>query len=808
MLLLAIAGVFIAGVLLASRYDLPVPALGLLVVASALLAALLLTMRRSPLPAAALAALMLGMLRVEAFERDAPPALLAYHGRPVQVRGLIINDPEAAGAAARFRLRVEAVGEGDKWADVSGDALVTLKEPAELARQRDRPYFRYGDRLLLDGRLERPPTIEDFDYPAYLAHQGIGSVMSFPRATLLEEGRGIPFYQWLYRLRQDIADSLARAAPEPQAALGQAMLLGLRDRLPEELEDKFVLTGTSHVLAISGMNISIFVGMVVAVSQWALGRRRQLYLVAPLILVWLYALISGMSPSVARAAVMGTVYLAALLLGRPSSILPALGLAAAAMAAINPDVLWSISFQLSFAAMAGIALLTEPISRWIQGAGGFDRLTRALKSAPTLAADTIAMTIAATIATLPLTVLHFGRLSVVGMPATLLAVPALPAIMVTHAAAGLVGLASDSLAQPLGWLAWVPSAYLTSVVGLFARVPAASVDVGRLASLLMLACYGIAILLCLRRPLFSLARRWIAHVGAVRLPILDRSVPWWAIAPAISLAALLWIAALSLPDRRLHVSFVDVGQGDAIFIVTPGGQQLIVDGGPDPMRLARFLGEKMPFRDRTIELMALTHPHADHVTGLVEALRRYRVQRILERELEHEGAPYQAWRRAVAQEGAEVIQAQAGQVIATSDGVVIEVLNPPDVLLRGTASDLDNAAVVLRLAYGSVSFLLTGDMFGEAEALLVEQGAPIDSDVLKVAHHGSRSSSSPEFLAGVSPAIAVISAGEDNRFGHPHPAVVEALRQRVPEKLLFVTRDKGTVEIVTDGVRLEVRTER
>ena len=193
---------------------------------------------------------------------------------------------------------------------------------------------------------------------------------------------------------------------------------------------------------------------------------------------------------------------------------------------------------------------------------------------------------------------------------------------------------------------------------------------------------------------------------------------------------------------------------------------------------------------------------------MTEVLRRYNVERILERQTDSESPAYYAWRSAVLNEGASITQAQSGQIIGFDDGVYIQVLNPHERLLRGTASDVDNASVVLRLVYGEVSFLLTGDMFSEAERALVARNAPIEADVLKVGHHGSRSSSSSGFLDMVGPAIAVISAGEDNRFGHPHEEVVEALRSRIPDELIFVTGEYGTIEITTDGKQLDITTER
>ena len=297
--------------------------------------------------------------------------------------------------------------------------------------------------------------------------------------------------------------------------------------------------------------------------------------------------------------------------------------------------------------------------------------------------------------------------------------------------------------------------------------------------------------------------RWYGSI-----PLAGRRVPWWILAPLVSVAALVWIAALSLADSRLHVYFIDVGQGDAAFITTPGGRQVLVDGGPDPVEMVQFLGAKMPFRDRTIDLVVLTHAHSDHITGLLEVLRRYDVRRILEREVTHDTPAYEAWRKAVAEEGAEVVQASASQLVALGDEVFMDVVSPGPRLLRGTDSDIDNASVVLRLVYGDVSFLLTGDMFHEAEGVLVRENAPIDSDVLRVGHHGSRNSSSGGFLDRVSPVAAVISAGEGNRFGHPHAETMDALRVHVPDELVLLTGNNGTIEFVTDGRSLKVKTER
>lgn len=272
-------------------------------------------------------------------------------------------------------------------------------------------------------------------------------------------------------------------------------------------------------------------------------------------------------------------------------------------------------------------------------------------------------------------------------------------------------------------------------------------------------------------------------------------------------AILVSFLAVTMPDNRLHVSFLDVGQGDAI-LIQKGNQQVIIDGGPSPQAIGLGLGRKIPFWDRTIEMVILTHPSADHATGLVEVLNRYRVKQVLYPDLDFGSGIYDEWLRLVKEKNIKYTIAQAGQQIDLGDGVIIEVLNPPEPLLTGTDSDIDNNAAILRLSMGEVSFLLTADMMWEAEFELIYNRANLKSTVLKVSHHGSNTSTTPEFLAVVNPQLAVISVGADNKFGHPTPEVIARLEDRVDSENIYRTDEHGTIEFITDGERLWVRTER
>ena len=204
-------------------------------------------------------------------------------------------------------------------------------------------------------------------------------------------------------------------------------------------------------------------------------------------------------------------------------------------------------------------------------------------------------------------------------------------------------------------------------------------------------------------------------------------------------------------------------------LIQKGQQQVLIDGGPDPERISLELGERLPFWDRTIELVILTHPEADHVTGLVEVLRRYGVGQVVTSGQVSETSVYAEWDRLIDEKGVKRSVARAGQTITLADGMVLEVLHPRLDPHQSTSSDVNNNSVVARLVFSDFSLLLTGDIFEAVERDLLENRPGVQSTALKVAHHGSDTSSCEEFLAGVDPQVAVVSAGADNPFGTARP---------------------------------------
>jgi len=269
---------------------------------------------------------------------------------------------------------------------------------------------------------------------------------------------------------------------------------------------------------------------------------------------------------------------------------------------------------------------------------------------------------------------------------------------------------------------------------------------------------------------------------------------------------LAWIAVFDLSKPQyLEVSFFDVGQGDAILVETPRGHQILIDGGPDFSVLEK-LGQEMPFYDRSIDLIILTHPEHDHIAGLIEVLKRYRVDNILWTGVLRDTAEYREWLKLIEKEGAEVKIAQLGQKITCSRRLlgqqVFNILNPLENLEGKKVQNSNNTSIIAKLIFNENSFLFTGDAYKSVERKLLEKEINLDSDVLKVGHHGSKTSTSEEFLEQVLPEIAVISAGLENRYGHPHQETLATLNKY--DIKVLRTDKEGDIKIISDGYNLKV----
>jgi competence protein ComEC len=809
MWLLYVSCAWVVGALLGSYVDVPALILTISVVPFALIPFLSDSRRTLIVISLCLLALFGGGLRAASTSPATDERSLSFYNERGQVviRGTICEEPDMRDTYCLLALSAsDLIYEGEPR-ELSGKALI---------RVQPYPMHRYGDVLEVTGELRAPPAIDDFDYAGYLADRGIYSVMYYPGVEVCGHGHGLKPLLWIHSLREQLAASLARALPEPQCSLAQGMLLGMRGNIPDSLHQAFSRTGAAHLLAISGLHVTIVLAMFLSIGIGFFGRRRGTYVWIALIAVWGYALLAGMRPPMMRAAIMASLFLMAESLGRQRSGIIALAFAAAVMVGVQPQLLHSLSFQLSFTAMAGLVLLFPHFRAWGRARVAVISDDRTpLAAAGNTITDTLATSLAALLAVWPLIAYNFGVFSLVALPATFFSLPALPFIIVTSSLVAFVGLFALPVSQVLGWLSWLFLSYLTSVVQLFDALPYSSLELAAISPWHVWGYYGIlaAVIASVnyRHRLTSLlmrvttaTKRVVRIIPTPRLSLAAK----WLVLPLLLVVILIWSAVLTAPDDRLHVTFLDVGQGDSILIQTPAGQSILIDGGPDAKELMLALSDEFPFRTRTIDLIVCTQPQADHITGLLEVLQRYSVTQVIEAGVPYDSSVYQEWRRLIKERGITRHFAQAGQEIDLGQGIRIQVLNPPAQLFRDTSCDIDNNGVVLKLTWNKVSFLLAADIRYETELELIMLRADLRSTVLKVAHHGSMTSTAPQFLAAVDPEVAVISVGSDNRFGHPSPEVVTRLLDRLGVDNVYRTDRHGTIEFITDGERLWVETER
>lgn len=739
--------------------------------------------------AVAIAALLLplilaaSILRADLHDQPLPTDDVAHlaGGPDMRLRGVVRADPDVGDTSQRFAISVREVQRAGEWQPASGGVQV---------RTGLYPRYEAGDILELEGAIDPPPTDLGFNYADYLAQRGIHSVMDFPAASVVGRDDANFLTERIRDLRRELSRGLALALPEPQASLAQGVLLGQRSALPSALNDDLNATNTSHLVVVSGANVVLVSAFVVLILAWAVGVRWARWLSITAIIA--YMLLVGMSPPVVRGAIMGILLVLAQLSGRRTNGFVSILVAAALMVIVDPRAIRDVSFQLTFAATAGIVFLAGPVHDllvdFIARLTRRESLPRALSSLIVLP---LATTIAAIIATEPLVALNFERLSLVAIPANLAVVPVFPLILVASLAAAIGGL------LPFGHVAFGAPAYVLltywiEITHWLAGLPAASISFDGYTTWWAASTYALVTVLAY----VMLARLPRPSIGRLGAPVSFRRA-WPFAVGAIPVAVLVATAGFVLrpgDSPRLRVTVLDIGQGDAILIQTPSGSDILVDGGPGSAVL-RALGAELSWHDRSIELMVNTHPQADHLYGLIDVLGRFDVQAVIPGNGDDSIAP-SAWHLAIEREDVVVERAISGDVLDLGDGVTMEVLWAPDDALAG---NINNTSLVLKLRWREVSVLLTGDIEAVAEKALLASGVDLQATALKVAHHGSRTSSTRAFLDAVAPQVSVISAGANNTHGHPAPEVVDRLDDYGP---VFVTATEGTVTFETDGAQL------
>lgn len=698
------------------------------------------------------------------------------------VTGFLTEPADYRDSYTNLRVQVEKVDTGDGDLEVHGLVLV---------RASNNQIFEYGQRMRLRGRLQTPPENEDFSYREYLAAQGIHSYMSSASVTILPGYEGNPVFRVLYAFKERSLENIHRLFPDPESSLLAGILLGVDTGLTRELQEAFKNTGTAHIIAISGFNISIIAALFVEFFSRFLGERRgRLFAILG---IALYTFLVGADAAVVRAAIMGTLALLARQVGRRQVALNTLLAVALIMCLVNPRYIWDVGFQLSFFATLGLILYAEPFSEFANRIITRRLPDSASEKAAKLFSEFVLLTLAAQLTTIPILAYHFQRISLVSFIANPFILPAQPAVMILGGLAVLLSHVWFALGQFAAWVALPFVVYTIRVVELFDRVPHGTLFLGEFSGWFVILSYA---------ALFS-ATFFISQGGGLgwsnfkdRIRSLGQKAGAVGAGGAmvILLIALLlvWRAAVAIPDGLLHVTFLDIGSADGILIRTPSGRTILINGGESVTALSDELGRRISSFDRRLDWLIVASTIEEQVAALPRVLERYPPDKALWSGNRQASFSSRFLNEYLSLKGIPITEAKKDQVLDLGDGATLTVLSTGP---RGA---------VLLLEYGNFRAMLPVGMSFDAldELEYGENIAPVS--VLLLADSGYAASNPEEWVVNLNPEVVVLSIGAADENGLPDDDTLEIVK----DYALLRTDWNGWIEIATNGAQMWVNVER
>jgi competence protein ComEC len=722
-----------------------------------------------------------------AIDAPAPPPLPEPpFEKTVLVTGTVATPPEEGKGRITFALLTDSCYAGGRGTSLHIRVSVTVRRP------KGEPSvcpLAYGMTLLVRGSISAPPAERnpgEFSLRRYYETMGIAGVLTvegFAGIVIRDSSGGAWFMRTcVYPVRASILRRAGEILPGQEGEFLKDLLLGERSGISGETKEAFIDAGVAHVLAVSGYRVLVVAGMLMtALTLFRVPPRIGPFIAAPALLF--YMVLALGHPPVVRGTVMALVFILGGLVQRRTSSRNALGVAALLVLGSDSRQLFDAGFQLSFGAVLAILYFMPPLRGPIAGPERRGFIVRTFG----WIARSILLSVIVSLGTLPITAACFGRVSLVGVVTNIAVVPATGAGMILGTLALGGGLVSPVLGASYAAADGVLLDWTIRFSEFAASLPFASLETSRFGLWEAIPWYGA----------IGLAAHWRNRRMAARFLILLLA----------GLNALVFLRPDPGTSRGfLRVSMIDVGQGDAIFVEFPGGETLLVDTGP--LTLAGDAGKRTiaPFLKRkgigAIDILVITHPDADHCGGAASIIRSFPVRRVIESDAGGSTAVYASYHAAARARGSPLSLVRRGETISAAECARVYVLWPGSTRAashgssRGVTSN--NESIVFKLVYGGVSFLFTGDAERDSETALISSfGSFLGSTVLKVAHHGSDSGTSQEFLDVVRPAVALVSVGLHNRFRHPSPALLGRL-DGAGARVLRTDRE-GAVILETDG---------
>lgn len=742
--------------------------------------------RQRSLMSVCLLFLTAGILVCQVHGEKADNPLSPWLGQEVALSG--ISEREALPIAldenekqTTYLLDVIRLTQKNRQHEVHAKVLVTVYDNS------GNPTARIGDVVNVHGKLKE---IHDFGNPGRIdrvesnARRGIYGRMNAKESDVWIVRTEGDYHRTIGQMRESVRERLIKVMPERDAAMLFAMMFGGYNGIPAQWIEDFSVLGIVHILSVSGAHIAVISGFILLLCRLLRVRGIWRFLLLT-VTITLYALIAGLTPPVVRASLMGTASFGAVAFQREHGASNVLALVALGMLVHQPTLVYDVSYQLSFVATAGILYLAP-------------KLETAMARLPRPIASGIAITLAAQLSTFVFIAEYFHRISPSSLVANLVIVPILEVAMIVC----LIGLVVSVVWVWCGAVFLVAGSFLLGVameeIRIFTLLPFASIDVSAVSLGTVIAYYAILLWI------FGYHPRYVMSVGELRTKLTKKRC---CAILAVAVVAVGIYAAIPT-EERLRVHYLDVGQGNCALIETPHKQYILIDAGGKLGRgedaydigsrvvvpYLRYIGVKK------LDMMVLTHGHQDHAGGATSVVKAIPTDTIVVAR-EHQSSSIRELLRQ--DEHYRTVRYAEGGQSEMIDGVELTVLHAPTELYGTKAGN--EASNLVRVSYAGKRFLFTGDMESLQEESVLMQNLDVASDVLCVAHHGSKTSTSEEFLARCKPTYGVISAGYQNMFSHPHRVVLDRL---AAEKVdVWRTDESGLIlfEANADGVRIVKR---
>ncbi len=623
--------------------------------------------------------------------------------------------------------------------------------------------------------LEEKRVPGAYDEKLYLKTRGFDYKI-FPDSIQVTGEKTTPVLRTVFGLKEKIKKVYDKVLPEEESGILKAMVTGDKEDVDSILKDLYTHAGITHILAISGLHVSIIALYLFYLLQKVLRLNRRVSSAITIGCLFFYLLFTGFSASAVRAVVMVSVGLFGNILYRSGEQFNNIAIAALVILLVEPLYLWDIGFQLSFVTITGILCGAEMLEKD--------------ESLPKLLKNTVGISFFATLSSYPVTAFHFYSVSLVSILTNIVVLPLTGVLLVFGIITGLVGLVSLHLAAFFGGTVYYILKFYEGVCRLVTAIPGGYIHLGSPPPLVVLFCYATFLAIYFYKA--GSKSRKFAVLGTGGLLLFS-------------------LVSNKLIFHKNTVAFLDVGQGDCIVVNTYDGKTFVVDGGG---KYGADYGKNtgstivLPYLEYMgtdeIDGLFLTHMDMDHGAGVIELMNQIPVKGAYISDYHFEISQlYLSFLKIVEKNQIPLYTVKAGDRTDIHEDMELECLYPTDKTSFYDGDD-NHGSMVLKLTCGEVSFLLTGDAGIEDEICMMEDGRDLNSDILKAGHHGSKYSSSTEFLQKVSPEVTILSSGKNNRYGHPHKETMERLEALDIKN--YNTAESGTVTVLTNGRKYEIKT--